>query len=83
MQRSLSSGPQRRLLRHKRTSLWYKAPGQWTGKIDEALNFQDPASSVTECEKNALRDFQLILVFDGIPYGVGIDIHAGEGSLSA
>jgi hypothetical protein len=70
--------PPTRLLRNKATRLWYKQNGGWTTRMEEALNFPSAESTVVECEKNQLKDVQLVLVVNGTVFSVGIDIHAGE-----
>ena len=70
--------PTTRLLRHKETRLWYKQNGGWTPRMEEAIEFPSAESTVQECERNRLKDVQLVLVVNGTVFSVGIDIHAGE-----
>lgn len=73
-----SIGPNRRLLRHKKTNLFYKNSGEWTGNIREASNFPNAAEMVNLCREKRLPDVQMVLAFQENVYSVGIDIHSGE-----
>jgi hypothetical protein len=73
----LGKGPTRRLLRHKKTRLWYKTGGAWTGDMKEAASFPSAASTVAVCKDQKLQDVQMVLAFGETIYGIAIDIHAG------
>jgi|SRR5581483_840049 hypothetical protein len=68
-------GPTTRLLRHKKTRLWYKSGGDWTRELTEAAHFPSAASTLEVCNEQKLRDVQMVLAFGDDIYGIAIDIH--------
>lgn len=54
-----------RMLREKKTGLYYQGPGEWTAHKRKALTFKDNDSAI-ECGRRLHRPYlELILCFTG------------------
>ena len=55
----------KRLLREKKSGLYYKAAGKWTADKRHAREFKDNQSAIDCGSKLGIRDMELVLQFTG------------------